>query len=114
MQIRLRLTQCFGFVANPSLSTNHNVAIQLGQMACWIYFHRPTNLACHDLCSTVTPPPNFRALLGMSLKFCPRPFFTTADLQNSFTRFQRDLSLRMFFAHKPRQMIVAKLKSKSD
>ncbi len=114
MQVRLGLQQCYGFVADPFKTKNHNVAIQFGQMACWIYFHRPTNLACHDLCTTISPPPNFRALLGMSLNFCPQPSFTTANLQGSFTKFQRDLFLRMFFAHRPQSLIVNKLHTKSE
>ncbi len=113
-QIRLGLQQCYGFVADPSKTKNHNTSIQFGKMPCWLYFHQPTNLACHNLCTSISPPPNFRALLGMSLNFRPQPSFTIADLKESFSRFPRDLSLRMFFTHKPQRLIVKKLHIKSD
>ena len=67
-------------------------------MPAWFYFDRPTHLAFHDLTTTTKPSDNLRALLGLGLKFCPTPRFTTHDLSSTITRFSRDLQLKTFFA----------------
>jgi hypothetical protein len=58
-------------------------------------------MACHNLCSTLTPPPKLKALLGLGLNFCPRP---TRPVQPTVVddlvkRFKRDIYTKMFFAH---------------
>ena len=101
-------------MADPFKTTNPNATIQLGNLPCWVYFHRPLNIACHNLCTVLSPPQNFKTLLGMGLTFCPRPSFTTADLASTKKRLMRDLSLKMFFAHRPSNFDDNKLFIKSD
>ena len=44
---------------------------------------RISNPSCHNLCETHAPPKNFCSLLGLGLKFCPSPDFTTGQIQAS-------------------------------
>ena len=76
-------------------------------MPAWFYFSRPTNLAFHNLTSTLTPPRYLKSLLGLGLKFIPTPRKTTAWSELSkvdpmrphgFPRLHRDLHLRCHFA----------------
>jgi len=68
-------------------------------MPVWFYFQRPSNLACHNLTTTHQPPLNFRALLGLGLSFCPRPFFTSNNnLNQMLERLRTDLYNRYVYA----------------
>ena len=87
MQIKL----AFGFIASPLLSTNHNAFLILSHMPAWYYFDQPSHLAFHDLTSYITPPKNLCSLLGLWLKFCPTPRYTTSNLQPTLDQFKRDL-----------------------
>jgi hypothetical protein len=91
----------YGFVANPANSRWHNLAIRLTTLPLHLLQNRPSNLACHNLCSFRTPPPNYRALLGLGLNFCLQPKFTSGpeEFQKCSTRFRRDIYTQMFFAH---------------
>jgi hypothetical protein len=80
----------------------------MGSLPLFQYFNRPTNLAFHDLTTTLTPPQNLRSLLGLGLKFIPTPDKTTtrsqlyADKTGTFTRLDRAIQLRCFFVdHDP-------------
>jgi DNA-binding MarR family transcriptional regulator len=57
-------------------------------------------MACHNLCSILSPPPLFRTLLGLGLSFCPIPTQTTGTDAIKFTidRFRKDIHTKMFFA----------------
>ena len=89
-------------MASPEHTARHNAAAQMGSMTIHDYWNRPTNLAFHDLTTTITPPPNLKSLLGLGLKFIPTPFRT-----NTFTKINqegtglpalaRSLRLRCFF-----------------
>jgi hypothetical protein len=59
-------------------------------------------MACHNLCKSneVDPPLNFRSLLGLGLKFCPRPSHTNSDLSKIAERFEKDLYTKYVFAGK--------------
>jgi hypothetical protein len=79
-------------------------------MPTWFYFNRPTNLAFHNLTSTLKPPHNLKSLLGLSLKFIPTPRRTTSWSSlgsddplrpHGFRRLHRDLHLRCHFAGTP-------------
>jgi hypothetical protein len=48
-------------------------------------------MSCHDLTSTIKPPKNFKALLGLGLNFCPTPRYTTYDLKKTLERLQNNL-----------------------
>ena len=92
----------YGFIANPKLNARHNAFIQLGNMPCWFYHSRPTNMAFHDLTrpSTVKPK-NLKALLGLGLKFCPIPRFTTSNPGDNLQRFERDFYNKVYFSDRP-------------
>jgi len=70
-------------------------------MPTWLYFARPTNLACHDLTTKITPPANLRSLLGLGLKFCPRSHSTTCQVRGTAYRLQRDTFLKHYFGDRP-------------
>jgi hypothetical protein len=54
----------------------------------------------HNLCTTLKPPTKLRFLLGLGLNYCVQPWHssTTRDLEESASRFRRDINLRLFFA----------------
>jgi hypothetical protein len=90
----------YGFVADPNKSKLHNAATMLACMPVWYYFTKPTNSACHNLCTEVQPPCNFRALLGLSLKFIPTPRYTNSSNLIQWTdRFRQDMFTKIFMAH---------------
>jgi hypothetical protein len=62
----------------------------------WYYFCRPDNMACHNLCTIKTPPLNYRALLGLSLKFCPTPKYSSYNISVYCDRFRNDLYTKAF------------------
>jgi hypothetical protein len=68
-------------------------------MPAWHYFTKPTNTACHNLCDSLLPPINFRALLGLGLTFCPRPRYTNFDMTETCERFRKDIFTASFMAH---------------
>jgi hypothetical protein len=63
------ITAQHGFVASPAQSHGHNLATELATTFASIIINRPSNLACHNLCTYHTPPLNYCTLLG------PRPQF---------------------------------------
>jgi hypothetical protein len=83
-------------------------------MPAWYYFDRPSHLAFHDLTTSVSPPKNLRSLLGLGLKFCPTPRFTTYNLNPTLNRFKRDLWLKTFFAGSPLEANDSKMYVKSS
>ena len=61
-------------------------------------------MAFHDLTTEIKPPANLRSLLGLGLKFCPTPRYTTPArllLDRTMSRLRRDLQLRAYFAGAP-------------
>ena len=59
-------------------------------------------MACHNLCSNLTPPPKLRALLGLGLNFCPQPTPLAVQLtlvNDLVKQFKRDIYTKMFFPH---------------
>ncbi len=92
MQARIKkheaeLRLAYGFVANPEKTAQHNAALVVGDMPCWFYFNRASNMACHNLCTYKRPPPNFCQLLGLGLNFCLIPKFTTWQNDKYLARF---------------------------
>ncbi len=112
-KIILMIKCCFGFVANPLLMTNHNTLIQLGNLPCWLYFHRPLNIACRNLCTSLTPKKLQVPAWHGSWVF-PPPMFTTHTLQKTKERLVHDPSLKMFFAHHPNNFNNNKLHIRSN
>jgi hypothetical protein len=90
----------YGYVADLTKTTNHNAAIMMATTPFWYYCTKPTNSSCHNLCTTTPPPANFRALLGLSLKFIPKPRYTNANNIIPWTdRFRQDIYTKIFMAH---------------
>jgi hypothetical protein len=73
-------------------------------MHSWFYFARPSHSAFHDLRSNKTTnlPANIKSLLGLSLKFCPTPRYTTdlTTINTTTNRHLHDLRVKHFFMNK--------------
>ncbi len=68
-------------------------------MPIWLYYSQPKNLAFHNLCLLKAQlPPTLSSLLGLGLKFCPRPLYSNNIEDVQLNRFHRDCCTRMFFA----------------
>jgi hypothetical protein len=92
-----------GFVSDLNEPVWHNKLSYLANMPIWYYFSCPINLAYHNLrsikTSTTTLSTNIKSLLGLGLKFCPTPRYTssTTDVASTLTRHLRDLRLKHYF-----------------
>ena len=77
-----------------------NMRLTLGSTPPNAYFHPVSNLAFHDLTTGDILPPMANTLLGLGLKFIPTPKINTSPDEQSTTlnRFERDFSLKIFFA----------------
>ena len=96
-----QILKAFGFIADANKTVCHNAADYLAQMSPWAYFNRPTNMAFHDLTSKIKPPKNLCALLGLSLKFIPRPRYNTpwTSYQHiTLPRLNRDIHIKAYMA----------------
>jgi hypothetical protein len=72
----------------------------LAETPFWFYQTKPTNSTCQNLCTTIPPPDNYRALLGLSLKYIPIPRYTNHNNLIGWTdRFRQDMYTKMFLAH---------------
>ena len=75
--------------------------IYLSTTPAWYYFVRPNNMAYHDLRSNKsTPlPKSITTLLGLGLKLCPNPKFTSnaTNIRSTLDRNNRDLMLKHYF-----------------
>jgi hypothetical protein len=97
----------YGFVADLNKTQQQNAVLALSEQPPWYYFSKPSNNACHNLCTTKVPPHNYRALLSLGLNFCPRPRYTTHDMTDSCERFKRDINTQMFMAHMQQKDVPA-------
>ena len=71
-----KLTECYGFCADPTLPLWKNIENYVPQMTLQQYYSRATNMAYHDYCIINPIPVGTRSLLGLGLKYClkkPRP-----------------------------------------
>ena len=76
--------------------------IQIGNMPRWYYYSRATNMALHDVTlPSTTIPQNLEMVIGLGLKFCPTPRYTTRDPTTSLDRFRKDLFTKTYFAGRP-------------
>jgi ribosome-associated translation inhibitor RaiA len=87
----------YGFVPDPSVTPFRN-AVRLHQSGNVNSLPMPSNMAFHDLTPTKCAPRAAKALLGLGSKFIPTPKFTTASIEPSTLRFQRDFFLKVIFA----------------
>ena len=90
----------FHFLPDLSKSTHINMRLTLGNTNPKSYFPHVENLAFHDLTTGGILPPMANTLLGLGLKFIPTPKLNTSPDEQITTleRFERDLSLKVFFA----------------
>ena len=67
------------------------------------YFHRPNNIAFHDLTKGKQVPNIAKHLLGLSRKFIPAKKFSQSanDMDKPLENFERDCHLKVFFADTP-------------
>lgn len=95
-----RTTRKFGFIPNLNISVHMNARRALGQMHPHDYFSPITKLAFHDLTENNELPPETNLLLGLGLKFIPTPpiNITQNELDHTFSRFERDIGLRVYFS----------------
>ena len=85
-----------------SLTPRHNAILCTGNQPTWFYFNRPTHTAFHDLTLPSTRiPRNIKSLLGLGLKFCPVPKYTTRDPSLNLNRFERNLLCKTYFGFDP-------------
>ena len=74
-------------------------------MPSWYYFVRPASPSFFDLRSNKNEPISYyiKSLLGLSLKFCPTPRYTTnnSTINHTLSRHQRDLWLKNYFSNDP-------------
>jgi hypothetical protein len=97
----------YGFVSDIEQPVWHNKLAYLSQMPSWYYFSRPTQVAFHDLrhklSSDTILPANVKSLLGLGLKFCPTPRYTTNQtaVNATLSRHHQDIRLRHYFLNEP-------------
>ena len=66
-----KLKQRYGFLADPSKTLLGNVEDYYGSMdVCTCLIGRPTNMACHNLCSKNKALKEIEFLLGLGAKYC--------------------------------------------
>ena len=90
----------FGFVPDLTVTPFRN-AVRLVQSNTTDTLPMPSNMAFHDLTPTKCAPRSAKSLLGLGSKFIPTPKFTTASIEPSIDRFQRDFYLKVIFACEP-------------
>ena len=90
----------FAYLPDLSKSKHMNMRRSLSATPPINYFPPVSNLAFHDLTTGGILPPMANTLLGLGLKFIPTPKLNTSpDKQiNTLERFERDFSLKVFFA----------------
>ena len=117
-QVRKLVLEAYGVVPDPCLTPSHNAAIQIKNMPLWYYHSRAKNMAMHDVTlPTTNVPKNLDSLLGLGLKFCPIPRYTTRDPSASLNRFRKDLFVKTFFCGRPmtrEEIYVPNFKVESD
>lgn len=84
-----------------SKSVSHNAFCVFNKLIYWYYLARPSNLAFHDLTIGKIAPKASRALLGLSLKFCPTPSRPVYNIQPSLERFFRSIKVKAHWAGSP-------------
>lgn len=60
----------YGDALDPQQPLWTNVNTALANMNPNRYFARPSNMAYHNLCTKITPPPGCASLLGLGHKYC--------------------------------------------
>ena len=98
---KLQLTSCFGYCADPNISTRRNLVQYVSQMTPLEFFSRPKTTTTHNYCKDKKMPFGTRSLLGLGLKYAikrPRP---TNKLGSTMERLRRDVRRISFFKENP-------------
>ena len=89
MITRNQMLNTFGIYSDPDLPSKANLYNHVLTLSVPFLSSRISNSTCHNLCSPNNPPPSaFSSLLGLGLKFCPTPTYTTSR-QTAISCFQR-------------------------
>jgi hypothetical protein len=96
---RIKTLTRFNFLPDPSQTNHMNMRLALGYTPPNDYFSI-SNLAFHDLTTGNILPQSANTLLGLGLKYIPTPKINTSpdEQDKSLSRFERDFSLKVFFA----------------
>eukprot|EP00979_Chaetoceros_neogracilis_P001011 scaffold191_cov273-Chaetoceros_neogracile.AAC.26 len=103
----------YGFYPEIYLSTQLNAYNIIMSWPLELLQSRPSNLAFHNLCETVSVPKNIRSLLGLGTRFCPRPLGSSLDTVD-LSRFDYDFSLRCIMFSGGPELIKTVLYEKVD
>lgn len=96
-----RCTQYYGFASDPHMPLWINVNDALLNMNPRQYFARPSNMAYHNMCTTLVPPPGVESLLGLGHKFCIQSTRPKSNTTNAIFRFIRQVRLQYWLTHDP-------------
>ena len=90
----------YGFLPSPSLSTHMNAKYTLASTHPSSFFPQINKLAFHDLTTDNRLPPMAHHLLGLGLKFIPKPTYTstTAAIEQTASKLEQDIGIKTFFA----------------
>jgi hypothetical protein len=106
--------ESFGFVPDLSLSIHLNTRDVLGSTTLECYFQHSMNKTFHDLTKGRSLPAAAMSIIGMEMKFIPMPAWTTSDdsIKASIDCFERNISLKVYFAGDNEDKEVKKLRIK--
>jgi hypothetical protein len=76
----------------------HNVNLHSSPQS---YFGRNRNMKFHNLCTKLTPPTGLASVLGYDLKHCVQHASPRPDIEESFSRFNRDVRIKYTFRDQP-------------
>jgi hypothetical protein len=97
-----KIISLFGFLSDPKNTRRHNLCLRLHPTPTPtpLFAASPKHSAYHNLCTMIQPPPRLGARLELGLKFCLQPRHSTPmkTLDETITRFQRDIYIHMYFA----------------
>ena len=105
MEFRLieptNLMQLYGFIADPNKPLWKNVDEYFERMdPRTYYFGRPTNMACHNYCTSSEAPVGIECLLGLGPKFCvTKP--KLPPTAKTMERLRRDVRWKYIFRGQP-------------
>lgn len=99
LQLKAGQMKRYGVFSDPSLPRSVNLLNHVLSLPPTFFSSRLSNSACHNLCSSKTPPKYFASLLGLGLKFCPTPTYTSGHdtIMSATVRFENDFLTKVLF-----------------
>ncbi len=86
----------YGVVSDPTKPQWHNTSCALRSLPTHVFLQSPTNLQCHNLCQTLTPPPGYNYLLGLGLNFCIEQARPKPNIERTFERLKQTIRLKQW------------------